>query len=160
MGLECTIVYGGGAVGLMGAVADAALEEGGEVVGVIPTDLFTREVGHRGLTELIEVDSMHTRKQKMFDLADAFIALPGGFGTLDELLEVATWSQLGLHEKPILAIDHDDFFQPLLAQIDRAAHRGVMKPENRDIVSAITEPSQIASALETYSRAAVPKWID
>ncbi|HEX3796033.1 MAG TPA: TIGR00730 family Rossman fold protein, partial [Acidimicrobiales bacterium] len=100
-----TLVYGGGAVGLMGVLADAALAAGGEVRGVIPRDLFRRDVPHQGLTELIEVESMHERKQKMFELADAFVALPGGLGTMEELTEMATWAQLGLHHKPIATLD-------------------------------------------------------
>ena len=113
------LVYGGGSVGLMGAVADAALEAGGSVTGVIPAGLFSREIGHAGLTALHEVGSMHERKQLMYDLADAFVALPGGLGTLEELAEVTTWAQLGLHAKPVALLDVDGFWDPLIAQLDR-----------------------------------------
>jgi uncharacterized protein (TIGR00730 family) len=113
------LVYGGGSVGLMGELADAALSHGGRVTGVIPAGLFAREVGHTGLTELREVASMHERKQLMYDLSDAFVALPGGLGTLEELAEVATWSQLGLHSKPVVLLDVDGFWEPLATQLER-----------------------------------------
>ena len=117
-----TLVYGGGAVGLMGVLADAALAAGGEVRGVIPRDLFRRDVPHQGLTELIEVDSMHGRKQMMFELADAFVALPGGMGTLEELTEMATWAQLGLHHKPIVTVDVNG--ATMEATLSRTCRRG------------------------------------
>ena len=107
----------------MGELADAALGHGGRVIGVIPAGLFAREVGHTGLTELHEVASMHERKQLMYDLSDAFVALPGGLGTLEELAEVATWSQLGLHSKPIVLLDVHGFWEPLVSQLDRMAGR-------------------------------------
>ena len=122
------LVYGGGSVGLMGEVADAALAAGGRVTGVIPTGLFSREVGHGSLTELHEVGSMHERKQLMYDLSDGFIALPGGLGTLEELAEVTTWSQLGLHAKPVVLLDVDGFWDPLAAQLDRMVAVGLLKP--------------------------------
>lgn len=106
---DIEVVYGGGAVGLMGAVADAAMAAGGRVIGVIPVGLFSREVGHDEITELVEVSSMHERKQMMFDLSDAFVALPGGLGTLEELAEVATWSQLQVHDKPIAVLNWRGF---------------------------------------------------
>lgn len=127
-------MYGGGQVGLMGELADACLDEGGRVVGVIPVGLFSREVGHTGLTELLEVASMHERKQLMYDRSDAFIALPGGLGTLEELAEVATWSQLGLHRKPIALLDVDSFWDPLVAQLDRMVSAGLLKPKNRGLI--------------------------
>lgn len=156
----CEVVYGGGAVGLMGTVADAALAAGGTVTGIIPTNLFSREVAHRGLTTLIEVDSMHERKRLMFERSDAFVALPGGFGTLEELIEIATWSQIGVHDKPIVVINHDDYFAPLFDQIDRAVTAGLMRSENRDIIGRIDRPDQLLAAINTYERLAVPKWID
>ena len=107
------LIYGGGKVGLMGVLADAALRKGGRVVGVIPVGLFSREVGHTGLTELHEVASMHERKRLMYELADGFVALPGGLGTLEELAEVATWTQLGLHAKPVVLLDVADYWKPL-----------------------------------------------
>jgi uncharacterized protein (TIGR00730 family) len=112
------LVYGGGSTGLMGELADAALALGGRVIGVIPAGLFAREAGHTGLTELREVTSMHERKKLMYDLSDAFVALPGGLGTLEELAEVATWSQLGLHSKPVVLLNVGGFWDPLLAQLD------------------------------------------
>jgi uncharacterized protein (TIGR00730 family) len=128
------LVYGGGSQGLMGELADAALGQGGRVVGVIPVGLFAPEVNHTGLTELHEVGSMHERKQLMYDLSDAFIALPGGLGTLDELAEVATWSHLGLHSKPVVLVDVDGFWEPLTAQLDRMVGAGLLKPASRDLI--------------------------
>ncbi|MHB1912371.1 MAG: LOG family protein, partial [Acidimicrobiales bacterium] len=128
------LVYGGGRVGLMGELAEAALSRGGRVVGVIPVRLFSREVGHPGLSEMHEVTSMHERKQLMYDLADGFIALPGGLGTLEELAEVATWSQLGLHRKPVVLLDVAGFWQPLVDQLDQMVKVGLLKPANREII--------------------------
>jgi uncharacterized protein (TIGR00730 family) len=128
------LVYGGGRVGLMGEVADAALAGGGRVVGVIPTGLFSAEVAHTGLTELREVATMHERKQLMYDLSDGFIALPGGLGTLDELAEVSTWAQLGLHAKPVVLLDVDRFWDPLCRQLDRMVSVGLLRQANRDLI--------------------------
>ncbi|MBV8046359.1 MAG: TIGR00730 family Rossman fold protein [Paludibacterium sp.] len=122
-----TLVYGGGNVGLMGAAADAALAAGGEVVGVIPAFLQAREVAHDGLTTLHVTETMHERKAKMAALADAFVALPGGFGTLDELFEIVTWSQLGVHAKPIGLLDVDGFYQPLLAMVRHMREQGFIR---------------------------------
>src|SRR5216684_1854679 len=129
-----SLVYGGGRIGMMGALADAALAAGGRVVGVIPTGLFSREVAHTELTELHEVDSMHERKQLMYDLADGFVALPGGLGTLEELAEVATWSHLGLHAKPVVLLDVDGFWEPLVARLDRMVSSGLLKPASRQLL--------------------------
>ena len=118
----------------MGELADAALAKDGRVVGVIPVGLFSREVGHTGLSELHEVASMHERKQLMYDLADGFIALPGGLGTLEELAEVATWSQLGLHRKPVVLLDVDGFWQPLVEQLETMVTVGLLRSLNREIV--------------------------
>ena len=131
---DIDLVYGGGRVGLMGVLADAALGRGGRVIGVIPVGLFSQEVGHTGLTELHEVSSMHERKALMYDLSDAFIALPGGLGTLEELAEVTTWSQLGLHRKPIALLDVNGFWDPLVLQLDLMVERGFLKPANRALV--------------------------
>jgi uncharacterized protein (TIGR00730 family) len=139
------LVYGGGAVGLMGILADSALEHGGRVIGVIPGGLFSREVPHPGLSELREVRSMHERKQAMYDLADGFIALPGGLGTLEELAEVATWSQLGLHRKPVVLLDTDGFWDFLSLQLDRMRAAALLGPAQRDLVLRAHTP---ASALE------------
>jgi len=118
----------------MGELADAALGYGGRVIGVIPAGLFAREVGHTGLTELHEVASMHERKQLMYDLSDAFVALPGGLGTLEELAEVATWSQLGLHSKPTVLLEVDEFWEPLVCLLDRMVGTGLLKPAGRDLI--------------------------
>ncbi len=130
------LVYGGSRVGMMGAVADAALASGGEVIGVIPRRLVDRELAHPGLTELRVVDTLHERKAGMALLADGFIALPGGLGTLEELAEVASWSQLGLHSKPIGLLDRDGYWDALLAWLDHAVTEGFVAPEHRRLITA------------------------
>lgn len=152
------LVYGGGKVGLMGIVADAALAKGGRVIGVIPVGLFSREVGHTELTELREVGSMHERKQLMYDLADGFIALPGGLGTLEELAEVATWTQLGLHAKPVVLLQVADFWTPLVQQLDRMVEVGLLKQANRAIVRVADSPDEALDSLASVP-GAVEKWI-
>ena len=142
------LVYGGGNVGLMGVVADAVLAAGGNVVGVIPQHLADREVAHRGLTELHVVQSMHERKHTMANLADAFIALPGGYGTLDELCEVLGWAQLGLHEKPVLLLDVAEYWQPLFAMLDRAVEEGFLKQENRETALRVSSVEEVFRILE------------
>lgn len=124
------LIYGGAHVGLMGAIADAALAAGGQVTGVIPQQLVDREIAHRSLTELHVVANMHQRKHTMAELADAFIAMPGGYGTLDELCEVLGWAQLGLHRKPIVLLDVADYWQPFFAMLEHAVQQGFLKPEN------------------------------
>jgi uncharacterized protein (TIGR00730 family) len=141
------LVYGGGSVGLMGELADAALGHGGRVTGVIPAGLFAREVGHTGLAELHEVASMHERKQLMYDLSDAFVALPGGLGTLEELAEVATWAQLGLHSKPIALLDVDGFWGPLVTLLDRMVGTGLLKPASRDLIQLTQSAEEALNAL-------------
>ena len=153
------LVYGGGSVGLMGVLADAALDAGGRVTGVIPVGLFSREVGHTGLTEMHEVATMHERKQLMYDLADAFIALPGGLGTLDELAEVVTWAQLGLHQKPVALFDVDAFWDPLVAQLDRMVELGLLKPANRALVLRADAPDNALAVLASAESPYVEKWI-
>jgi uncharacterized protein (TIGR00730 family) len=153
------LVYGGGRVGLMGAIADAALAAGGRVVGVIPTGLFSREVAHTELTELHEVGSMHERKQLMYDLADGFVALPGGLGTLEELAEVTTWSQLGLHAKPVVLLDVDGFWDPLVAQLDRMVAVGLLKPSNRMLIQRAGSPEDAMAALASARPPREEKWI-
>jgi uncharacterized protein (TIGR00730 family) len=128
------LVYGGGDVGLMGALADSVLASGGEVIGVIPEGLLEREVGHRGLTELRVVDSMHTRKRTMAELSDGFVALPGGFGTLEELFEVLTWAQLGIHDKPCALLNADGFYDPLLALLDHMEREEFIGPAHRALL--------------------------
>jgi uncharacterized protein (TIGR00730 family) len=145
------IVYGGAAVGTMGVLADAALAAGGEVVGVIPGGLFSAEVPHAGLTDLRVVGSMHERKQVMAGLAGAFLALPGGLGTLEELAEIVTWSLLGLHAKPIGILNRNGYYDHLLAFLDRARSDGFLRPEHRAIVQAAPDP-EAAVALVAASR--------
>lgn len=153
------VVYGGGRVGLMGAVADAALAAGGRVVGVIPTGLVHREVGHPGLHALHEVGSMHERKQLMYDLSDGFLALPGGLGTLEELAEVATWSQLGIHRKPVVLVDVDDFWAPLTALLDGMVEAGLLKAANRGLVGRASSPEQALALLEATEPGPAETWI-
>ena len=143
----------------MGDLADATLEAGGRVIGVIPVGVFTREVGHPSLTELHQVGSMHERKQLMYDLADGFIALPGGLGTLEELAEVATWSQLGLHAKPEVLLDVDGFWAPLVAQLDRMVSAGLLAPRNRDLIQHAGTPADALAALESVPPRPIDKWI-
>jgi uncharacterized protein (TIGR00730 family) len=154
------LVYGGGAVGLMGLLADTVMEAGGTVTGVIPRRLFPREIAHRGITELHEVDSMHARKTKMFELADAFVALPGGFGTLEELAEVTTWAQLGIHRKPIGVLNVGGYYDSLLAFLDRGVREGLLQAENRALVVDRAEPGALLEALRAYVPKPRPRWIE
>ena len=147
---EIDVVYGGGAVGLMGVLADSALEEGGRVIGVLPRGLFEREVAHSGLTELYEVDSMHERKQLMFDLSGAFVALPGGLGTLEELAEVMTWAQLGIHRRPIVVIDVDGFWSPLRDLLDRAVVTGYLPEQSLALVTWVDGVDKLLDAIAAY----------
>jgi len=153
------LVYGGGSVGLMGVLADACLAAGGSVTGVMPAGLLRREVGHGGLTALYEVRSMHERKQRMYDLADAFVALPGGLGTLEELAETATWSQLGIHRKPIVLLDVGGFWDPLVAQLDQMVAVGLLKPENRELMGRAASVGEVFASIDAYRPATVEKWI-
>jgi uncharacterized protein (TIGR00730 family) len=155
-----TLVYGGGAVGLMGAVANAALDAGGTVIGVIPRGLFRREIGHRELTQLIEVDSMHERKQKMFDLADGFVALPGGLGTLEELTEMATWGQLGIHSKPILTLDAAGYWKPFHVFLQAAADAGFMPQENLRLIVNVEQVDDVIPTMQSYEVPYVDKWLE
>ena len=142
-----TIVYGGGNVGLMGVVADAALAAGGRVIGVLPRFLQERELGHAALTELHLVDSMHERKAKMAELSDAFVALPGGLGTLEELFEAWTWMQLGLQHKPCGLLSVGGFFDPLLAFLDRASEEGFVTANHRALLKVASDPAVLLSKL-------------
>lgn len=141
------VVYGGASVGMMGALADAALAAGGEVIGVIPHGLAAREVAHDRLTRMHVVDSMHERKALMEQLSDGFIAMPGGFGTLEELLEIVTWTQLGLHRKPTGLLNVSGFFAPLLAQIQRGLEEGFIPPQLATVLVAEEDPARLVSAL-------------
>jgi uncharacterized protein (TIGR00730 family) len=154
-----SLVYGGGSVGLMGEVADAVLAAGGEVIGVIPHALWAREVGHRGLTDLRIVETMHERKAMMADLADAFIALPGGLGTLEEIFEIWTWAQLGLHAKPLGFLDVNGFYAPLMQFLDRAARERFLRTEHRGIAVVESEPEALLRRFETWRAPRVEKWI-
>jgi uncharacterized protein (TIGR00730 family) len=153
------LVYGGGNVGLMGVIADAVLRAGGEVIGVIPENLLAREVGHQGLTKLHVVGSMHDRKALMADLSDAFVAMPGGFGTLEEFCEVVTWTQLGLHVKPCGILNVRGYYSPLLAMFDHAVAERFLKPENRALVLASESPADLLQALEQWRPIRVEKWL-
>jgi uncharacterized protein (TIGR00730 family) len=153
------LVYGGGNVGLMGVLADAVLRAGGEAVGVIPENLMAREVGHKGLTKLHVVHSMHERKALMADLSDAFVALPGGFGTLEEFCEVVTWTQLGLHAKPCGILNVSGYYTPLLAMFDHAVEERFLKPENRTLVLAQESPADLLRALAEWHPLHVEKWL-
>jgi uncharacterized protein (TIGR00730 family) len=150
------LVYGGASVGLMGAAADAALAAGGEVIGVLPRGLFRREVAHPGLTELREVGSMHERKALMADLADGFIALPGGYGTFDELFEIVTWAQIGLHRKPVGLLDVDGYFAPLLALVAHAAREGFVPASHARLLLRAESPAALLDAFAAYTSSERP----
>jgi uncharacterized protein (TIGR00730 family) len=153
------LVYGGGSVGLMGELADSVLASGGEVIGVIPHALWAREVGHRGLTDLRIVETMHERKAMMADLADAFIALPGGLGTLEEIFEVWTWAQLGLHQKPLGFLDVNGFYSPLMQFIDRAVRERFVKQEHRTIAMLSSDAEALLRRFDAWEPPKVEKWI-
>lgn len=145
---EITLVWGGGNVGLMGSVADSVLAHGGRAIGVIPRGLEERELAHAGATEMHVVGSMHERKALMADLSDAFVALPGGFGTLDELCEILTWRQLGLHAKPAGLLDVAGFYQPLLAAFDHSVREGFVQSQFRELLRVDTDSERLLTALE------------
>lgn len=153
------LVYGGGNVGLMGVLADAVLHGGGEVIGVIPQALADREVAHNRVTDLRIVDSMHTRKAMMADLADAFMALPGGVGTFEEFFEAITWTQLGLHRKACGLLNVAGFYSPLAAFIDQAVTEGFIKPVHRAAIVVDDDPERLLDTLRTLKVPDVPKWI-
>lgn len=155
-----TLVYGGGNVGLMGIVADAVLEHGGEVIGVIPQQLVDWEVAHTGLTRLEVVDSMHTRKARMFELADGFVALPGGFGTLDEMFEMLTWRQLGLAKKPCAFLDSNGFWQPLMTMLDTMVRERFLHPEQRADMWQGSDIDAMLVWMRSYVPAQADKWLD
>ncbi|MEI4830054.1 TIGR00730 family Rossman fold protein [Bacillus sp. FJAT-53711] len=146
------LVYGGSCVGLMGEVANQVLELGGRVTGVMPRGLFRGEIVHQGLTELIEVETMHERKAKMSELADAFIALPGGYGTFEELFEVVCWSQIGIHEKPVGLLNIAEFYTPLLQMVDRAAEEGFMNPSNKELLVSAKTANELVPKMKEYKR--------
>ncbi len=155
------VVTGAGHVGLMGVLADATLVAGGRVVGVIPQALVERELAHRGLSELHVVETMHQRKALMADLSDAFVALPGGYGTLDELFEILTWAQLGIHRKPVGLLNVAGYFDPLLAWIDRAVREGFLRSEHRQVLLVSRDVGELLETLlHTPPAPGTPKWVD
>ncbi len=153
------LVYGGGNIGLMGVLADTVLARGGRVIGVIPESLMAREVGHLSLTELRVVGSMHERKALMSDLADGFIGLPGGFGTIEEFCEVVTWSQLGIQAKPCGLLNVENYFAPLLALFDQAVREEFLREENRRLVLDDADPVRLLEKMAAFEPEPVPKWI-
>src|SRR5437764_8963164 len=153
------LVYGGGHVGLMGQLADAALEAGGHVTGVIPRALWDREIGHRALSDLRVVETMHERKALMASLADAFVALPGGLGTLEEIFEVWTWAQLGIHRKPLGFLDALGFYAPLLSFLDRSVDAGFIREPYRSMAIVDNDPVSLLRQLSEYEPPMVEKWI-
>jgi len=154
------LVYGGGSVGLMGLLADAVLASGGTVDGVIPRRLARKEIAHAGLSRLHRVGSMHERKALMADLSDAFVALPGGMGTLEELAEILTWSQLGLHRKPCALLDVEGYWRPLVAFFDHAVEEGFLRPGDRAILLVETDPEVLLDRLAAWKAPAAERWID
>lgn len=153
------VVFGGGRIGLMGALAEAALACGGEVVGVIPGPLRTRELAHPGVAAMHVVPTMHARKALMNELSDAFLALPGGFGTFDELFEVVTWGQLGIHEKPIGLLNVGGYFDALLAMVDHAVAEGFVRQPQRELLCVATDPGELLAAMARHRPAPILRWV-
>ncbi|RPD42712.1 TIGR00730 family Rossman fold protein [Chitinophaga barathri] len=153
------LIYGGANIGLMGAVADGALEAGGEVVGVLPDFLRAKEIAHRRLSELIMVETMHERKTKMNDLCDGVIALPGGYGTLEELFEMITWAQLGLHQKPIALLNINGYYDHLTKLLQHMTDEGLLKAENQRMLLSGTDIHQLLEQMKQYTPPLVGKWI-
>lgn len=154
------VVYGGGNTGLMGALAEGVLSARGEIVGVMPRHLVEREVAHHGLTRLETVASMHERKARLAEMADAFVALPGGLGTLEEFTEIWTWGQLGLHRKPYGILNVAGYYTPLLAFLDHALAQGFVRPEHRAMVHVAEDPAALLDAMEHAPPPALPKYLD
>jgi uncharacterized protein (TIGR00730 family) len=153
------LVYGGGKVGLMGVIADAAMAAGGEVIGVMPQDLIDREIGHNGITELRVVGSMHERKALMAELADGFVALPGGAGTLEELIEIYTWSQLGLHRKPMGVLNVNGYYDGLAGLLDHAVEEGFLRPQHRGAMHFESDPAALLGRFEGWEPSGLGKWL-
>jgi len=153
------LVYGGAIVGLMGAVANGALNNGGKVIGVLPNFLRTKEIAHEQLTELILVDSMHERKTKMNELSDGVIALPGGFGTLEEFFEMLTWAQLGLHQKPVALLNIDGFYDSLINLVQAMVDKGFLKEVNQQMLLVSDDIDELLDKMKNYSAPVVGKWI-
>lgn len=155
---DIKLIFGGGSVGVMGVIADEMLKRGVAVTGVIPQFLMDKEVGHKSITEMIITENMHQRKQKMADLSDGFIILPGGFGTLEEFFEVLTWLQLGLHSKPIGVLNIGGFYDPLFAQMDMMVKHRFLKQANRDLVFNEAEPSVLVEKMQNFNAAPDDVW--
>jgi uncharacterized protein (TIGR00730 family) len=153
------LVFGGGKVGLMGVLADSVLKHGGSAIGIIPRGLLEREVGHTGLTRLEVVQTMHERKARMAELSDGFVALPGGYGTFEELCEVVTWAQLGIHEKPCVLVDVAGYWQPLMAQIDVGVREGFVDPSMRSLLTSASTLDQLFQQLESFQPEPVQRWM-
>ncbi len=153
------LIYGGGNVGLMGVIADTVMAGGGEVIGVIPQSLVDREVAHYGITDLQVVDGMHERKRRMYEQADAVVALPGGAGTFDELFEAFTWNQLGIHFKPVGLLNVDGYFDPLITMVDRTVDVGFLRPEQRSWLTIADTGSALLESLKAIHPTDVGKWI-
>lgn len=156
---DLTLVYGGGSVGLMGVLADAALASGGRVIGVIPDALATREVAHQRLTEMRVVPSMHARKALMAELSDAFVGLPGGFGTFEELLEIITWGQLGIHSKPVGVLNIAGYYEGLIRLVDHAISEGFIAPGNRDLFLVADQPEALLDRLSSHRPPRTRRWV-
>ena len=155
-----TLVYGGANAGLMGVLADACLAAGGRVVGVMPRSLVEKEIAHPGLTEMHRTASMHERKARMADLSDAFLALPGGFGTWDEFCEALSWSQLAIQTKACAVLNIEGYYDAFLAQADRAVEDGFLRPEHRGFLLADTDPARLLDRLQAYEVPVLDKWVD
>jgi len=156
---QTEVVFGGGKVGLMGILADAVLKAGGRVTGIIPGFLHVKEVAHDALTEMITVDNMHERKALIYDMSDGFIALPGGFGTLDELFEMLTWAQLGLHRKPVGILNVNGYYDSILMGIDTMVSEGFLKVDNQEIIQVSGKAEDLLQRMESYQAPPLPKWI-
>ncbi|MCD9188106.1 MAG: TIGR00730 family Rossman fold protein [Pyrinomonadaceae bacterium] len=153
------LVYGGGRVGLMGKIADTVMQNGGKVIGVIPHDLSEKEVAHQNLTELHIVDSMHERKAMMAELADGFIALPGGVGTFEEFCEIVTWAQLGIHTKPCALMNVGGFYDPFIAMLDHSMNQGFIRPEHRALVLVESEIGKLFQLMKAFRPPIIEKWL-
>lgn len=153
------VVFGGGKVGLMGHLADAVIEAGGRVTGIIPGFLHVKEVAHNGISEMITVDTMHERKALMYEMSDGFIALPGGFGTLDELFEMLTWAQLGLHQKPVGILNVNGYYDSILSGIGSMVEEGFLKIGNHEMIQVSAEAEELLLKMEHYHAPVLPKWI-
>lgn len=157
--LDIAVIYGGAKVGLMGKVADGALQNGGEVVGVLPEFLKQKEIAHEGLTRLILVETMHERKIRMHELSDAIIALPGGFGTMEEFFEMLTWAQLGLHKKPVALLNINGFYDPLITLIQTMVSKGFLKEIYQSMLISADNIGDLLEAMENHEGPSVDKWI-